>query len=157
MVEHYKELLFYIMKKVSSKDYAQDIVQETYTKVISLPNQNDITNKRAFLYKVAKNLIIDKARKNKIINEVTYNENIVNITNEVEDIVLAENRQKVLMLELNKLPEKRKEAFVLYVIEGYSKDKIASIMRISHSAVAKHISRASIDLKEKMRKKENEI
>ena len=30
-------------------------------------------------------------------------------------------------------------------------------MGISNSAVAKNISRASIDLKEKMRKKENEI
>lgn len=157
MVEYYNELLYYIMKKVSNKDYAQDIVQEAYTKVISIQNQDEISNKRAFLYKVAKNIIIDKARKNKIVNEVSYNENIASITNEVEDIVLAENRQKVLMLELNKLPDKRKEAFVLYVIEGYDKETIASIMCISHSAVAKHISRASIELKEKIKKKENEI
>lgn len=158
MVEHYKELLYYITKKVSNKDYAQDIVQETYTKVISLPKENLINNKRAFLFKVAKNLIIDNARKNSLINEVEYNENdILNKSKEVEEIVLEENRQEVLMRELNKLPEKRKEAFVLYVLEGYSKEKIASIMGISFSAASKHISRASIELKEKMQRKENEL
>lgn len=45
------------MKKVSNKEYAQDIVQETYAKVITLENKDLINNKRAFLYKVAKNLI----------------------------------------------------------------------------------------------------
>ena len=58
------------------------------------------------------------------------------------------------MKELKKLPPKRKEAFVLHILEGYTKEEIANIMNISYLAVEKHTSRATIELREKLRKKE---
>ena len=58
------------------------------------------------------------------------------------------------MQELKKLPPKRKEAFVLHILEDYSKEEVAKMMNISIQAVEKHISRATIDLREKLRKKE---
>lgn len=155
MIEYYKELLYYIKNKIPNKDYAQDIVQETYTKIIAIQSKQEIINKRALLYKVAKNIIIDKARKNKNIQEITYEENEYSTKNqEPETIVLEENRKKILMNELQKLPPLRKEAFVLHILEGYSKQEVANIMSISVQSVEKHISRASIDLREKLKRKE---
>ena len=65
MLKYYKELFLYIKDKIPNKDNAQDIVQETYEKVISIKNSKEIENERALLYKVAKNIIIDRLRKNK--------------------------------------------------------------------------------------------
>ncbi|MCT7602442.1 hypothetical protein [Aliarcobacter butzleri] len=36
MLKYYKELFLYIKDKIPNKDNAQDIVQETYEKVISI-------------------------------------------------------------------------------------------------------------------------
>lgn len=156
MIKYYDELLRYIKKNVSNKDFAYDIVQSTFERAISFQNQQTIVNKRAFLYKLAKNIIVDEIRKKQKIKEIPYEENeFATKKYESEGIVLEQDRQMLLMKELNKLPLKRKEAFVLYVIEGYSREEISNIMGISTIAVSKHISRASIELKEKIKEKEN--
>ncbi|WP_418179057.1 RNA polymerase sigma factor [Aliarcobacter lanthieri] len=155
MLEHYKELHLYIKNKISNKDYAQDILQETYAKAIAMQNTQKIENSRALLYKVAKNVIIDMARKNKDLSEVEFNENyIITPALTPEDLVIEQDNQKILMNELKKLPPKMKEAFVLYALEDYTKEEIAETMGISVQAVEKHISRAKIELKEKLKRKE---
>ncbi|QEH05713.1 RNA polymerase sigma factor [Sulfurospirillum multivorans] len=155
MIQYYKELLFFIKSRIPNKDYAQDIVQESYMKAIALQNSQEILNKRALLYKIAKNLMIDKARKNFNLQEVLYEENAyIAKTVEPEEVLLEQDRQKTLMRALQTLPQKRKEAFVLHVLEGYSRDEVSQMMGISIEAVEKHLSRASIELKEKIKRKE---
>jgi len=105
---------------------------------------------------VAKNLIIDKARKNIKVQEIPYEENEYTVkTQQPEEIVLEQNMQMILMQEIQKLPDMRKEAFVLHVVEGHTRQEVAKKMKISLNAVDKHISRASIQLKEKLRDKES--
>lgn len=155
MLEYYKELLYYIKNKISNKDYAQDIVQETYIKIITIQNEQEVINQRALLYKIAKNLIIDKARKNKDIKEIPYEESeYISKTKEPDELAIEQNRERILMQEIKKLPPKRKEAFVLHILEDYSKEEVAKMMNISVQAVEKHISRATIELKAKLNKKE---
>lgn len=156
MTEYYKELLYYIKKNISNKDLAHDIAQETFEKAISFENKEEIKNKRAFLYRLAKNIMVDEIRKNKDIKEIPYEENEISSKNEEpEELVIKQSRQMLLMNELRKLPPKRKEAFVLHIIEGFTRQEVSEKMGISVSAVEKHISRASIDLKEKIRIKES--
>jgi RNA polymerase sigma-70 factor (ECF subfamily) len=156
MTEYYKELLFFVKKNVSNKDFANDIVQDTFAKAITFQNEKPIENTRAFLYKLARNIIIDESRKTKNVKVIPYEDNELTVkSQEPEELVIAEDRQALLMRELKKLPEKRKEAFVLHVIEGYSRQEIAKIMGITTVAVSKHISRATIELKEKIQDKEN--
>jgi len=155
MIQYYKELLFFIKGKIPNKDYAQDIVQESYVKALAMQHQQKIINQRALLYKIAKNLIIDTARKNFKHQEIAYEENEHTAVNqEPEAIIFEHDRQKMLMRALQALPEKRKEAFVLHVLEGYTKDEVAEMMGISTEAVEKHLSRASIELREKVKRKE---
>ncbi|MFV7791800.1 RNA polymerase sigma factor, partial [Aliarcobacter lanthieri] len=57
MLEHYKELHLYIINKISNKDYAQDILQETYAKAIAMHITQKIKNSRALLNNEFKNII----------------------------------------------------------------------------------------------------
>jgi len=156
MIEYYKELLFYVKKSISNKDYANDIVQDTFLKAITFQKEKPIENKRAFLYRLAKNIIVDQSRKNKNFKEIPYEENKFTAkAEETEERVIEENRQELLMKEIRKLPLKRKEAFVLHVIEGQTRQEIAKTMGISLTAVSKHISRATLELKEKIKEKES--
>ncbi|WP_404833692.1 RNA polymerase sigma factor [Aliarcobacter butzleri] len=101
------------------------MVQETYEKVISIKNSKEIENERALLYKVAKNIIIDRLRKNKNYKEISYEEeNFISQYKAPEDLAIEQNQQDILMKELKKLPPKRKEAFVLHILEGYTKEEM---------------------------------
>lgn len=152
MLKYYKELLLFVKNRTSEKDYAQDIVQESYMKAIALENKEAVQNKRALLYRIAKNIIIDKSRKGSSIHEVLFEDDIATAINlESEARIIEDERQMILMKELQKLPQMRRNVFVLHVIEGYSRDEIASMMQISKSAIEKHLSRASIELKTKIK------
>ena len=92
MTRYYKELLFYVKKSVNNKDYAYDIVQDTFLKAITFQKEKPIENKRAFLYRLAKNIIIDKSRKNKNYQEVPYDDTkLTTRSQEPEKLVLKEH------------------------------------------------------------------
>lgn len=54
---------------------------------------------------------------------------------------------------INDLPQRAKEAFILYTIDGYSRKEIAQILGISSNAVEKLIKRATIKVEEELEKR----
>lgn len=154
MLEYYKEIVHYVFKLIGDKESAKDIAQETYVKVIELNPNKEIN--RSFLYKVAKNLVIDESRKNKKISNIEFQEEIFSIPKDEQpdEIAIEINQYENLMKVVNTLPSRSKEAFLLHTIDGYSRKEIASMMGISQSAVEKHIIRATKKLQEKLTQKQ---
>ena len=54
---------------------------------------------------------------------------------------------------INDLPQRAKEAFILYTIDDYSRKEIAQILGISSNAVEKLIKRATIKVEEELEKR----
>ena len=54
---------------------------------------------------------------------------------------------------IEELPQRAKEAFILYTIDGYSRKEIAQILGISSNAVEKLIKRATIKVEEELEKR----
>lgn len=151
MTQYYHELFCYVKHKIPNKDNAQEVVQESYVRAISAKDHENIKNPRAFLYRIAKNIIIDRMRKHAKFQEVPYEEEDHASSANAPEVVLCEqDRQMVLMQALRALPKMRKEVFVLHVLEGYTREEVAQMMGISLNAVEKHLSRASSDLREKI-------
>lgn len=152
MLEYYKEIVHYVFKLIGDKESAKDITQETYVKVIELNPNKEIN--RSFLYKVAKNIVIDESRKNKKISNIEYQEEIFSISKDEQpdEIAIKTNQYENLMKIVDTLPSRSKEAFLLHTIDGYSRKEIASMMGISQNAVEKHIIRATKKLQEKLTK-----
>lgn len=153
MLAYYKEIFSYVKKTVKDKNDAEDITQETFTRVIK--NTSLIENKRAFLYRVAKNVIVDQFRKKTNFLEISFDDNeYSDEKNQTENRIIQDDQEKHLMYEIDNLPKKRRQAFVLHIMEGYSRKEVASLMNLSLNAVEKHISRASNQIKENIRIKE---
>lgn len=158
MLEYYKEIKYYVFKMVSDKDIAKDITQETYAKVVELSYYEKLksNNLRAFLYKIAKNIVIDQSRKNKNTSLLPYEEERFSIPSyeQPDEIVVENNQYENLIQIVNTLPPRSKEAFILHTIDGYTRKEIADMMNISVSAVEKHIIRATKKLQEKLKQKQ---
>lgn len=150
MLEYYKEILNYVSKLVGDKESAKDIAQETFARIIELDSDKEIN--RSFIYKTAKNIVIDQSRKNKLIFQLEFVEDIFSIPQdeEPENIVIETNSYDNLMKIVDTLPKRSKEAFIFHAIDGYSRKEIAQIMGISQNAVEKHINRAIKKLQEKL-------
>ena len=157
MLEYYKEILNYVSKLVGDKESAKDIAQETFVRVMELDSNKQINC--SFLYKTARNIVIDELRKNKKFSHVEFLEETFSIPKyeQPDEIVIEDNQYKNLMKIVNTLPSRSKEAFIFHAIDGYSRKEIAEIMGISQNAVEKHITRATKKLQEKLTNKVGQL
>lgn len=154
MLQYYDELLYFAQRLVGDKEKAKDVIQETYAKVLEINKNSHLEIKRAYLYKTVQNLVIDKARKEKIVQQITYDEDEHFIVQEnfSEEILSQELRQRKLRECIKNLSPQNKKAFVLHYYKGYSRKEISKILNISVNAVEKNITRAVLKIKEEMKK-----
>lgn len=102
----YKEALYlYAVARVSTKEKAQDVVQETFTRVWQyIIEGNSILHEKSFLYTTAHHLIIDEYRKKKSISLEgimnTYEEPSITLEEAIIDTVELSH----VMDCINKLP-----------------------------------------------------
>ncbi|MBL3520024.1 RNA polymerase sigma factor [Arcobacter lanthieri] len=152
MVQYYQELVYYVQKMIGDKDKAKDIVQESYIRMLDANIATPIENQRAFLYKLARNIVFDLSRKEKHSISIEYEENNFSIPKEEqpEELLLEEYQQELLFQILETIPPKNAQAFIFHVFEGLSRKEISIKMGISVAAVEKHIIRASEKIKEKL-------
>jgi len=152
MLDYYKELLYYVQRMVGDKDQAKDVIQETYSRAIEVNTRTHINNQRAYLYKMARNIVIDEVNKNKRISKLEYEENshIIPQEQQPEEILINENQEELLMNIIKTLPSRSQQAFILYTIDGLSRKEIALKMGITSNAVEKHITRATIKIQKKL-------
>ncbi len=148
MLEHYKEILNYVSKLIGDKERAKDVTQETYLRAISLEENKEVN--RSFLYKIAKNIVIDYARKNKQKIQIEFQEEsfVSPKYEQPDEVTISDNQYKNLLKIVDTLPKRSKEAFLLHSIDGYTRKEIAEIMEITQNAVEKHINRAIKKLQE---------
>lgn len=152
MLNYYKELFFYIQKFVKDKEFSSEIVQEAFSRTLEANRKETIKNKRAFLYRVAKNLLIDESRKIHNKHVVEYDEKLhSDETIDLEELIITQNQSQKLYELIDKLPRKRRQVFILYAIEDYTRKEIAMKLGISTNAVEKHITRSIIQIKEEFK------
>ncbi len=152
MIQYYQELVYYVQRMVGDKDRAKDIIQEAYSRLLYVNKNSNIDNERAYLYKTSRNIVIDQSRKEKSSSETLYEEEEHSIPQEEQpqEQVVQLNQYEQMMKIVKSLPPKCQQAFILHVIEGYSRKEISSKMGISIAAVEKNILRASEKIKNKM-------
>lgn len=146
---YYAELIHYMSRVLGDRERAQDVVQETYLRVSILGNRpGTITEPRAFLYRTAKNIVIDEWRKKRNKKEFASDELAISECEEPLTQILSEYRMGRLQKTIDELPPRCHEAFILHKFEGYSHKEVAKIMGISVNAVEKHIIRALLSCKQ---------
>lgn len=145
---HYSELVSFFARSLGDRDAAADVVQESYARVFALhATSAAVRDLRALLFHTGKNIVIDGARRRQA--EARMLETLALICADdapsTERQVAARQQLERLAMRLAAMPRKRREAFVLVRIYGFSHAEAASHMRSSVAAVEKHIVRAVCD------------
>lgn len=149
--EEFSDAIFrYTLFQTSNRQTAIDISQDTFIKTWQyLQKGEEIENIRAFLYRVAKNLIIDHRRKKKSYSLDEMTEYGVDFRTE-EDLVEEQQKefekQKVLKT-IEEVDEKYREILILRYIEEMSIKEIGEVMDKSQNHVSVMIHRGIEKLK----------
>ncbi len=152
--EKYSDALYrHIYYRVYDKELAKDILQDTFQNTwLYMAKGKKIEHLQAFLYMVAKNLIVNDARKKKNqsldeLMEMGFNPSDGNTEENYQSRIDAEN----LCKNINNLPEKYSEIIKMRFMEELSLEEIAKIMKKSENYVSVRINRGL----EKLRKNLN--
>lgn len=130
-----------IMKMCARQDDVDDILQETFLRVLNANEKSRIKSPQDYLFVVSRNLVIEKLslRSREIVMEI--NDAMVGIDDISADRELH-HKQKLGVLNevLQSLPEKKRRAILLRKFYGLSHNEIAKKMNVSVSSVEKYIA-----------------
>ncbi|MDI6591339.1 MAG: RNA polymerase sigma factor [Patescibacteria group bacterium] len=149
----------FIFLKVNSQEIAEDLTSETFLKgweayknqKSKIKNQKEIENLQAFLYQIARNLVIDYYRKKgktqiisadqvKIIDPKTNLEEKAAVNSEVENIKTA----------LANLKEEYQNVIIWHYLDDLSISEIAKMLNKSEETARVMLHRALKILKNKL-------
>jgi RNA polymerase sigma-70 factor (ECF subfamily) len=132
------------MHTLSASDI-DDLLQESYARVWSA-NLAGIGNGRSYFYTVIRNLLLEQARRARIVpmERMGEIEELRLISDEPGPEQRASARQEFEKLQrvIANLPTQCRRAFEMRRLEGYSQREIAERMGISEKTVEKHVAKA---------------
>lgn len=134
--------------RVSNRDEAVDIMQETFMRTWDyMQNGGKVRNMKAFIFRVANNLIIDWYRKKKPV--LLDDEQAVSIPDEEH----SDNPEKLVEHEeilafLKMVDEPYRTAITLRFVEGFAPKEIAKILGESENTISVRVHRGLKKLRE---------
>lgn len=135
--------------RLSDREKAKDVTQDTFMRLWNyVAEGKEVLNVRAFLFKIANNLIIDEYRRKETFSlDQMRDEEGFDVGFEVRDSYEARNEAEQLMHALDGLPPKYRDALVLRHVDGMSVKDIARMTGETENVISVRIHRAIEKLK----------
>lgn len=146
-----QELLRFLVARTGDPTEAEDVIQELWIKVQSV-DSGPVANGRAYLYRMAQNLVLDRvrARRRGAVRDRAWTDVVHGAATSEGDLPdptpnaqeAMEEREQVARLAsaIGNLPEGAACAFRLHKIDGLSHVEVAERLGISISGVEKHMA-----------------
>jgi RNA polymerase sigma-70 factor (ECF subfamily) len=142
--EHHQRLIHRVMAKGLQQREAEDIVQEAFVRLLGLENDEINSYIKAYLYRIALNLAVDKLRYNarSPIQEMPEQEQFTDESTSPERKNESQQLLNKMVESIKTLPLKCRQAFILYKLKGMAYADIAVTLQVSESMVRKYVLRA---------------
>ncbi len=122
-----------------------DLRQETYARVYDAARKQMPTHTQAFVFMTARNLIIDRARRARIVSIDTIADfealPVIMDEPDAEDQLSSRQELKALQVALDALPPRCRKIVAMRKIQGISQRKTAQALGIAESTVEKQVSK----------------
>ena len=152
-MEQYADGLFrFAFSSLRNREQAEDVVQESFTRVWEKLKTIDYAKAKSYLFTTAYHAIIDEVR---IQNRDTSIEAVADLTDSKG--IPYPDVNDILHKALATLPETQRNALLLRDYEGYSYKEIGEITGLSESQVKVYIFRARTALKSTIKDIDNLI
>lgn len=146
----------FIFLKVSSEEIAQDLCSETFLKAWkSYKNNSKIDNPSAFLYRIARNLVVDHYRKKGRTQFVSLDSVPVFDSNPgIEEKAALNSDLERVRTSLIKLKEDYQNVIIWHYLDDLPIPKVAKMLEKSEQATRVTLFRALKALREEIEKRD---
>jgi RNA polymerase sigma-70 factor (ECF subfamily) len=144
--EHNRTLQSFLMARLGNEHEAREVAQEAYVRLLQLHQPGTVSFLRAYLFKTAANLAVDRIRqranRERLDRSGPESELIDRVSPDRR--LMAAEELGVLEQALQELPLQYRRAFVLHRFEDWSTAQIAKELEVQERMVRNYISRAAI-------------
>lgn len=158
---HQSKIYGFIYSKVSDRDIADDIFQDTFIKVIKTLKSNSYNEEGKFLpwvMRISHNLIVDHFRRNKKMpmHRETEEFSIFSIMTDnspnIENRIITEQVENDLQRLIEELPEDQKEVLQMRIYQDLSFKEIADLTGVSINTALGRMRYALMNLRKVIEK-----
>ena len=147
-IKYYDQLLNFILKRVSDKATAEDILQNVFLKIISnIESLQDSTKLKNWLFQITRNTIIDHFRES--ITTGSISTDLPEEADETNSEIMEEVGNWISPF-ISRLPKKYQEALIMSEIYGMSQKDLATHLGISYAGAKSRVQRGRTMLKKEL-------
>jgi RNA polymerase sigma factor (sigma-70 family) len=144
---HESDLRRYLRRQFPRVADVDDVVQESFLRLLRARNSGRIACARAYLFTTARHLACEVFRKLRIYEQKPVTDaSVLRVVEDGADVVekVSSAQEIVLLFEaIERLPSRCREVFVLRKLHGLSQREIASKLGISECTVEVQITRGT--------------
>lgn len=145
VLPHEPQLMRYLRRNWRDVDEIEDLRQEVYARVFDAASARRPQSAAAFVQSVARNLLIDRARRGQVVSIETFAdmESVMPMADELcpERHFSARSELRRLQAALEGLPPRCGEVVRLRKIDGLSQREVAELMGITEDTVERQVSK----------------
>ena len=147
-------LMSFFLRRVQNRAEAEDLTQEVFARLLGAAT-TEIEHADAFVFKIAANLLRDRARKASRwrFDKAPVDDSLIHeLTRDLledrgpERVLLGREQLAAALKALDELGERTKNIFILFRLEHMKQRDIAELYGISASTVEKQVMKATLHL-----------
>jgi RNA polymerase sigma factor (sigma-70 family) len=148
--QHNRMLVGYLTSRLQSDQEAKEVAQEAYVRMLQLQTPGTPSLLRAYLFKIATNLAIDRLRHRRVRHRAEQQAELfeeLTARGEADDPAkqwLARERVDQLLGYLQELPEASRQVIDLHRLQGFGQQEVAARLGFSERMVRRHMTYAMV-------------
>lgn len=144
--DHNRALVSFLTLRLQSVQEAREVAQEAYVRLLQLDRPEIHSFLRAYLFRIASNLAVDRLRRRSTEARFARGEVFEELDDreEPERATMAVQQLDLVRRSLDELPENCRKAFLLHRIDGLSVEEIAAQMGVTARMIYRHLERALV-------------
>ena len=157
LTRHQAKVYNYILQMVKDRNLADDIFQETFVKAITTIKQGRYAEAgkfSAWVCRIARNLIIDNFRQEKVEATVSTDDSNYDVLNRkdlsedtIEDMLIDSQIQADVRRIVKQLPDSQREVLIMRYYKGLSFKEIADVTGVSINTALGRMRYAILNLR----------
>jgi RNA polymerase sigma-70 factor (ECF subfamily) len=143
--DHNDALIRFLTLRLHSRQEAREVAQEAYVRLLQLERPDVTSFLRAYLFRIAGNLAIDRLRRRATETRFRESEDGLGLFDEPPDPqAVADEDQRVSQVRtfLDELPDPVRDAFLMFRVEDLDQETIAHRLGVTDRMVRNHITKA---------------
>jgi RNA polymerase sigma-70 factor (ECF subfamily) len=152
--DHNHALIRFLRTRLNSEQEARDVAQEAYVRMLELQRPVAVGFLRAYLFKTAANLAVDRARRSVKLQHLREQwldpfESLAHAP-PAEDTAGAQQELLLIRGFLEELPQRCREAFFLHRFHDLSPAQIGNQLQVSERMVRSYLVRALVHCRQRL-------